>query len=59
MVRTTIELKKEMAAMFDNVIHASDLTSKYSVVKSTMSTILKDEKAIEAADVVEGVTRAP
>ena len=55
-MRTTIELKKEIIAMFENGVPVSDLALQYNMVKSTISTFLKNKDAIKAADVATGVT---
>ena len=55
-VRTTIELKKEIIAKFENGIRVSDLATQYGMAKSTISTFLKNKEAIKAADVAKGVT---
>ena len=36
-VRTTIELKKEIIAKFQNGVRVSDLATKYNMAKSAMS----------------------
>ncbi|XP_059558184.1 tigger transposable element-derived protein 1-like isoform X1 [Myotis daubentonii] len=55
-VRTTIELKKEIIANYDKGVRVSDLATKYGMAKSTISTILKHKEAIKKADVAKGVT---
>ena len=55
-MRTTIELKKVIVAKFENGVRVSDLSAQFNMAKSTISTPLKNEEAIEAADVAKGVT---
>ena len=55
-MRTTIELKKEIIAKFENGVRVSDLATQYGMAKSTISTFLKNKDAIKAADVAKGVT---
>ena len=45
-VRTTIELKKEIIAMFENVVRLSDCDAQYNVANSTISTFQKDKQAM-------------
>ena len=52
-VRTTIELKKEIIPKFMNGVHVSDLAVQYNMAKSTISTFLKNKEAIKAADVAK------
>ena len=54
-MRTTIEFKKEIIAKFENDVRVSDLATQYNMAKSTISTFLKNEEAIKAADVALGV----
>ncbi|XP_016070266.1 PREDICTED: tigger transposable element-derived protein 1-like [Miniopterus natalensis] len=54
-VRTTIELKKEIIAKYDRGVRVSDLAMEYGMAKSTISTILKHKEAIKSADVAKGV----
>nr|KAF6463386.1 tigger transposable element derived 1 [Molossus molossus] len=54
-VRTTIELKKEIIAKYDRGVRVSDLAIEYGMAKSTISTILKHKEAIKSADVAKGV----
>ena len=55
-VRTTIELKKEVIAKFENGVRVSDHAAQNDMAKSTISTFLKNKEAIKAADVAKGVT---
>lgn len=55
-VRTTIELKKEIIAKHENGVRVSDLAKQYGMPKSTVSTILKTKEVIKAANVAKGVT---
>ena len=55
-IRTTIELKKEIIAMLENGVRVSDLKAQNNMEKSTISTFLKNEEAIQAADVANGET---
>ena len=55
-VRTTIELKKEIIAKFDNSVRVSDLAAQYKMARSTTSTFQKNKEAIKAADVAKGAT---
>ena len=55
-VRTTIELKKEIIVKFENGVRVSDLTAQYNMANCTISTFLKNKEAIKAADVAKGVT---
>ena len=55
-VRTTIELKKEIIAKFENGVGMSDLATQYNIPKSTISTFLKNKQTINAVDVAKGVT---
>ena len=55
-VRTTIELKKEIIAKYENGVQVSDLTLQYGMAKSTISTFLKNKDIIKKADVAKGVT---
>ena len=52
---TTTEFKKEIIAKFENGVRVSDLAAQYNMAKSTISTFLKNEEAIKAADVAMGV----
>ena len=54
-VRTTIELKKEIIVKFENGVRVSDLAAQFNMAKSTISTIMNKE-TIKAADVAKGVT---
>ena len=55
-VRTTIELKKETIAKFENGVREYDLATQYNLAKSTISNFLKNKKAMKAADVAKAVT---
>ena len=50
-MRTTIELKKEIIAKFENGVRVSDLAAQCNI-----STFPKNKEAIKAVDVVKGVT---
>ena len=49
-MRTTIELKMEIIAKFENGARVSDLAAQYNMAKSTISTFLKNKEAIMAVD---------
>ena len=53
-VRTMIELKKEIVAKYDGGVCVSGL-AEYGMVKSMSSTVLKYKEAIKSADVTTGV----
>ena len=53
---TTIYLKKEIIAKFENGVRVSDLAAQINMEKSTISTFLKNKDTIKAADVAKGVT---
>ena len=55
-VRTTIELKKETLAKFENDVRVSDLSAQHNMPKSAISTFLRNKEEIKAADVAKGVT---
>ncbi|XP_069815758.1 tigger transposable element-derived protein 1-like [Dendropsophus ebraccatus] len=55
-IRTTIELKKEIVAKFEQGVRVCELVTQYGMAKSTVSTILKQIDAIKEADVAKGVT---
>ena len=55
-VRTRIELKKELIAKFVNGARVSDLAAQYNMEKCTISTFLKSKEAIKVIDVAKGVT---
>ena len=55
-VRTTIELKREIIAKFDNCVHVSALAAQCSMARSTISTFPMNKESIDAADVANGVT---
>ena len=55
-VRTTIELTKEIVAKYENGVRVSDLAAQRNMAKSTISTFLKNKEAIKAADVANGLT---
>ena len=50
-MRTTIELKTEIIAKFENGVRVSDVAAQFNMAKSTTKTFLKNKKAIKAADV--------
>ncbi|KAF2362382.1 DNA binding HTH domain Psq-type [Trinorchestia longiramus] len=52
--RTTIEVKKEVIAKYENGMRVSDLAVLYGIPKSTISTFLKNKDVIKAADVAKG-----
>ena len=52
--RNTIELKKETIAKHENSTRVSDLATHYGIAKSTLCTIIKNKKAIKAANVAKG-----
>ena len=54
-MRTTIELKKETIAEFENGFRVSDLAAQYSMAKSTISNFLKNKEAIKASDNANGM----
>ena len=55
-MRTTIELKKEIIAKYENGFQVSDLALQYGMAKSTISTFLKNMDIIKKADVAKEVT---
>ena len=55
-VRTTIELKKEIVTKIENGVRVYDLAAQYNMARSTISTFLKNEEVLKAADVANGVT---
>uniref|UniRef100_A0A2D4Q5L4 HTH CENPB-type domain-containing protein n=2 Tax=Micrurus TaxID=8634 RepID=A0A2D4Q5L4_MICSU len=55
-VRTTIELKKEIIAKYEQGTRVSDLSAEYGMPRSTISTFLKNKVVIKAANVAKGVT---
>ena len=55
-VRTTIELKKEIIAKFENGVRVFYLAAQHNMAISTISTFLKNKEAIKTADVANGVT---
>ena len=55
-VRSTIELKKEIIAKYESGVRVSNLALQYNMPKSTISTFLKNKEAIKAADVAVGVS---
>ena len=55
-MRTTIELKKEIFAKFEHGVYVSDLAAQYNMAKCTISTFVKNKEATKAADVAKGVT---
>ena len=55
-VRTTIELKKEIITKYENGVRVSDLASQYGMAKSTISTFLKNKDVIKKANVATRVT---
>ena len=55
-VRTTIELKKEIIAKYESGVHVSTLAQQYGMAKSTISTFLKNKEAIKEANVAAGVS---
>ena len=52
---TTVELKKELITKWEKGTRVLDLAVQYGMAKSTILTILKNRKAIKAADVAKGV----
>ena len=54
-MKAAIESKREIIVRFDNSVHASDLATQHSMVRSTILTFFIKNKAIKAADVVKGV----
>ena len=54
-MRTTIELKKEIIVKYVNSVRVSDLAAQFNVAKSTISTFQKNNEAMKAADVAKGV----
>lgn len=54
-VRTTIELKKEIIGKYERGTRVSDLAVQYNMAKSTISTFLKHKDVIKKADVAKGV----
>jgi len=54
-IMTMVELKKELITKWEKGTLVSDLAVQYGMAKSTISTILKNREAIQAADVVKGV----
>ncbi|KAF2358296.1 DNA binding HTH domain Psq-type [Trinorchestia longiramus] len=55
-VRTTIELKKEIIAKFEDGVRVSDLATQYGMAKSTTSTFLKKKEELRGANIAKGVT---
>ena len=55
-MRTAVELKKEIIAKFANGVRMSVLAAQYNMAKSTISTFLKNKEAVKAADVAKGAT---
>ena len=55
-MRTTIELKKEIIAKFENSVRVSDLAVQYNMLRSTISTFLENKEMIKTADVAKRVT---
>ncbi|KAK7083996.1 COP9 signalosome complex subunit 3 [Halocaridina rubra] len=54
--RITVETTKEIISKHENGVCVSDLPTQYNMVKSTICTILKNEKIYKVADVGKGVT---
>ena len=54
-IMTTVELKKKLITKWEKGTSVSDLAVQYVMAKSTISTILKKNEAIKAADVAKGV----
>ena len=55
-VRTTIEVKKEIIRKHENGVRVTDLASRFDLAKSSICTILKNKEAIKDANVAKGVT---
>jgi len=55
-VRTTIEVKKEIIRKHENGVCVSDLALQFGLAKSSICTILKNKEAIKDANVAKGVT---
>ena len=53
-VRTIIELKKEVIAKLMNGVRVSDLVAQRNMAKSTISNFLRNTEAIETNDVAKG-----
>ena len=49
----TVEVKKEIITKHENGIHVSDLAAKYGMMKSIISTIIKNKKVMKGADVAK------
>jgi hypothetical protein len=54
-IMATVEMKKELINKWEKGTRVSDLTVQFGMVKSTISTILKNREPIKAADVAKGV----
>ena len=55
-MRTTIELKKEIIAKFENCVCLSDLAAQYNMVIYTILNFLRNKEAIKEADAAKMVT---
>ena len=53
-MRTTIQLKKEIFMKLKNGVCVTYLAAQCKMAKSTMSNFLKNKEAIKAADVAKG-----
>uniref|UniRef100_A0A8C5RHA3 HTH CENPB-type domain-containing protein n=1 Tax=Laticauda laticaudata TaxID=8630 RepID=A0A8C5RHA3_LATLA len=51
-----MKVKKEIIEKYERGLRVTDLAAEYNKPKSTISTILKQKKAIKAANVARGVT---
>ena len=52
----TVEAKKLIIAKHKNGVYVFDLTAEHGMTKSTMSTLIKNNKVIKGADVAKEVT---
>ena len=55
-VTRTVEVKKRIIAKQKNGVYVSDLAAEHGMTKSTISTIIKNNKEIKLADVAKEVT---
>ncbi|XP_032836246.1 uncharacterized protein LOC116957903 [Petromyzon marinus] len=55
-VRTTIELRKEIIAKAERGVRVTEISEQYGMPKSTICTMLKNKEAIKGANVAKGVS---
>ena len=55
-MRTTVELKKDIIAEFENNVRVSDLATQYNMTTCSISTFPKNKIAINEANVAKGAT---